>query len=355
LKKVLLAVVVLGVLGAAAVGGYVWWRAQKVAAFAKTPFGTTQPVTVEIPPGTGPRALSRLLARDGVISDAETFYLLERKEGSGPKLKHGEYEFVGPLTPDQVLEKIISGVQKTYRFTVPEGLRVDEILPILEASELHLDPAKLSALAHDRTWIRSQGIPADTLEGFLFPDTYTFTQGFTEKSVLAHMIQRTLAEYQKADAQRKAGVTLDLLQTVTLGSIIEKETAAPEERQRISCVFHNRLRLGMRLGTDPTVLYAMMLIRGRFVKNITRKDLETPNPYNTYLVTGLPPGPIASPGAAALQAALHPIDCHDLYFVSRNNGTHVFCPDLKCHEAAVQKWQRAFFHKHHANEAAQRN
>lgn len=355
MKKVLLAVAVLGVLGAVAVGGFVWWRAQKVAAFARTPFGGTQPVTVEIPKGTGPRALGRLLAQAGVVSDADTFYLLERKEGSGPKLKHGEYEFQGPLTPDQVLEKIIAGTQKTYRFTIPEGLRTDEILPLLAGSELHLDPAKLAALAHDKAWIRAQGVPADSLEGFLFPDTYTFTQGFTEKSVLSHLIQRTLAEYAKADAQRKAGVKLDLLQTVTLGSIIEKETAAPEERPRISCVFHNRLRLGMRLGTDPTVLYAMMLIRGHFVKNITHKDLETPNPYNTYMVTGLPPGPIASPGAAALQAALHPIDCHDLYFVSRNNGTHVFCPDLKCHEAAVQKWQREYFRKQRAAQNAQRN
>jgi UPF0755 protein len=140
-------------------------------------------------------------------------------------------------------------------------------------------------------------------------------------------------------------VKLTQLQAMTLASIVEKETAAPEERPRISCVFHNRLRLGMKLQTDPTVLYAMMLIRGRFVKNITSRDLQTRNPYNTYTVTGLPPGPIASPGAAAIQAALDPIDCHDLYFVSRNNGSHVFCPDLKCHEAAVHHWQVEFFRR----------
>jgi UPF0755 protein len=355
LKKVLLAVAALAVLGAAAAGYYVMSLERAVVRFGDTPFGSAKPTTVEVPRGTGPKALGRLLAQAGVISDADLFYRLERKEDAGPKLKHGEYEFVGPLTPHQVLAKIISGEEKAYHFTVPEGLRVDEILPILADSELHLDPAKLSALAHDKAWIRAQGVPADSLEGFLFPDTYTFTQGFTEKSVLAHMVKRTLAEYRKADAQRKAGVKLNLLQTVTLGSIIEKETAAPEERARISCVFHNRLRLGMRLGTDPTVLYAMMLIRGHFVKNITRKDLETQSPYNTYQVVGLPPGPIASPGAAALQAALHPIDCHDLYFVSRNNGTHVFCPTLQCHEAAVQKWQREYFKKQRAAQNARRN
>lgn len=354
MKKVLLAVAVLAVLGAAAAGVFWKMREQRLATFAATPYGSAQPVTVEVPQGTGPHVLARLLANGGVISDAEDFYRLIRKENAAPKLKHGEYAFTGPLTPDQVLAKIISGEQKTYRFTVPEGLRVDEILPILASSELHLDLGRLDALVHDKAWIRAQGVPADSLEGFLFPDTYTFTKGFTEKSVLAHMIQRTLSEYRKADEHRKAGVKLDLLQTVTLGSIIEKETASPEERPRISCVFHNRLRLGMRLGTDPTVLYAMMLIRGHFVKNITKKDLETASPYNTYKVTGLPPGPIASPGAAALQAALDPIECRDLYFVSRNNGTHVFCPDLKCHEAAVQKWQRDYFRKQRA-EHAQRN
>src|SRR5262249_45512447 len=243
------------------------------------------------------------------------------------------------------IDKITSGQVKLYRFTVPEGLRVDETLPILAQSELHLDQAKLQKLAEDQAFLSRLKVPASSIEGFLFPDTYSFTRRSDEEAVLAKMVNRTLEEYRKAEAQRKKGNGLVMLQTITLASIVEKETAAPEERPRISCVFHNRLRLRMRLGADPTVLYAMKLLRGEFVKNITAKDLVTEHPYNTYTSYGLPPGPIASPGAASIQAALNPIDCTDLYFVSRNDGTHVFCPDLRCHNEAVERWQREYFRK----------
>jgi len=346
-KKVLGVGGILLVLGAAGVIAFFGWREQQLTRFAQEPFGTAEAHVVDIPPGTGPKLLGTLLERYGVVSSAESFYAYVRREKLAPKLKAGEYEFVGPLTPAQVVEKIVSGQVKQYHFTVPEGLRMEEILPILAASELKLNLEKLQRLSADKSFARKLGVPtpALNLEGFLYPDTYSFTRGANEEAVLSRMVARTLDEYRKADAQRKAGVSLDLLQTVTLGSIVEKETGAPEERPRISCVFHNRLRLGMKLQTDPTVLYAMKLIRGSFIKNITSQDLTTPHPYNTYTTAGLPPGPIASPGAAALQAALNPIDCNDLFFVSRNNGTHVFCPDLKCHNGQVEKWQRAYFRK----------
>jgi UPF0755 protein len=161
------------------------------------------------------------------------------------------------------------------------------------------------------------------------------------------MVGRFRDELHRAEVERSPGVTLDEKQAVTLASIIEKETGRPEERPRISCVFHNRLKRGMRLQTDPTVMYATMLRHGgQWSQNISRADLLAPHPYNTYTVTGLPPGPIANPGAAALSAALHPADCRDLFFVSRNDGTHVFCPDLRCHETAVRKWQVEFLRPH---------
>ncbi len=163
--------------------------------------------------------------------------------------------------------------------------------------------------------------------------------------MLTKMVSRATEELKQAEAQRKPGVKLDAAQAMVLASIIEKETGRAEERPRISCVFHNRLRLGIPLATDPTVLYASKLMRGSFVKNITKQDLSTPHPYNTYVVKGLPPGPIASPGTEAIVAALHPLECSDLFFVSRNDGTHVFCPNLKCHEAAVEEWQRRYFQK----------
>jgi UPF0755 protein len=346
-KKVLLALLALVVLAGAAAGGWYVMRERRITAFAATPLTLSAPVTVDIPSGTGPKVLSRMLAEAGVVSDTDLLYLYIRREELGPKLRAGEYEFTESFTPVQALEKIISGQVKTYHFTVPEGLRVEEILPIVAGSELKLDQHKLEELAANKGFLKKLGVPAGNIEGFLFPDTYTFTRKATEESVLTKMVGRALEEYRRFDAQRKDGVKLDVLQTFTLASIVEKETGAPEERPHISCIFHNRLKRGMKLQTDPTVIYAMKLLRGVYSKNITRRDLETAHPYNTYTMTGLPPGPIASPGAAAIEAALNPQNCDDLFFVSRNDGTHIFCPTLECHEAAVNQWQVEFFRKRH--------
>ena len=173
------------------------------------------------------------------------------------------------------------------------------------------------------------------MEGYLFPDTYAFAWGVTPQRILEAMVRRFREVLAASEAKRQPTVLLSERELVTLASIVEKETGRPAERPRIACVFHNRLRKGMRLQTDPTVMYATFLRTGRWSKNISKADLLTPHPYNTYAVAGLPPGPIASPGAAAVEAALAPGDCSDLFFVSRNDGTHVFCPDLKCHNAAV--------------------
>ena len=327
------------VLAAGAGAAWWWWRDQRITEFARTPAGVPGTKEVTIPPGSGPRRVADVLAQAGVVSDAELTYAWLRREKLGPKLRAGEYEFSLPLTPEQAIQKVIAGQQKTYHVTIPEGLRLDEILPLLASSQLSLRLDRLEVLAADAGFVKKLGVPATRLEGFLFPDTYSFTHGYTEESVLAKMVSRTLEDLQAAMATKDPAVKLDPLQIVTLASIVEKETGAPDERPRIACLFLNRLRLGMPLQTDPTVLYAMMMIRGKFVKNITRQDLVTPHPYNTYTVHGLPPGPIASPGAAALQAVTHPAACSDLYFVSRNDGTHVFCPTLQCHNAAVKKWQ----------------
>ena len=340
LLRVLL--VLLVSLGLLAAGAWWWWERQ-LDTFAATAFGGPEPQDVTIPSGSGPRAVAAVLARAGVVSDASLFYRFLRRQELGPKLRAGEYEFQGPATPQQVADKLVSGQQKTYRVTIPEGLRLDEVLPLLAHSELHLDEAKLLALAGDPAWVRRQGVPADRLEGFLYPDTYVFTKPYTAETVLARLVARGLEEARRAAATRTQGGSLDLLQFVTLASIVEKETGAPAERAHIACVYHNRLRRGMPLQADPTVLYAMMLLRGRFVKNITARDLVTPHPYNTYTQKGLPPGPIANPGAAALQATAAPMVCSDLYFVSRNDGTSEFCPTLICHNAAVKKWQQDYW------------
>lgn len=343
--RIAAALVAVALAAAAAVAAL---QLRELARFRDAPYGSEEEKVVEIPAGAGPHQVVRLLARSGVLSDERLAWHWLRwwkqvwKHDRRP-LKAGEYGFSGALSPDEVLEKVYRGEVKLYQFTVAEGLRMQEIAAVIEQAGLGR-ASELLPLMSDPALARELGVPSDNLEGFLFPDTYTFPRGPRPRAVLAAMVQRFRAAWRDADAGRAPGVKLDEKQAVTLASIIEKETGQPEERPRIACVFHNRLERGMRLQTDPTVMYATMLRHGgRWSQNITRADLLAAHPYNTYTVAGLPPGPIASPGAAALRAALHPAACNDLYFVSRNDGTHVFCPDLVCHNAAVRRWQIEFF------------
>jgi len=344
--KRLLAIAGALLLAAAAAAGtwaFVAWR--EVEAFRTARHGTAEEKVVDIATGASPRAVVRALAKAGVLADDELAWRYVHFVKRDPRpLKAGEYVFSGPLTPDEVLERVYKGEIRLYRVTVPEGLRVEEIAAIVEESGL-ARAEDVIKLAREPAVARALAVPFDSLEGYLFPDTYSFARGVTARQIIEAMVRRFREEWARAEAQRAPGVALGEAEAVTLASIIEKETGQAAERPRISCVFHNRLARRIPLATDPTVMYATFLRTGRWSKNITRADLKTPHPYNTYLVAGLPPGPIASPGAAALQAALAPIACQDLFFVSRNDGTHVFCPDLACHEAAVRAWQIEYFRR----------
>ena len=337
-----IALVLVAALGIAALAAAKVYR--DIARFRDAPYGSAEEKVIDIPPGTGPHQVVRLLARGGALADDRLAWRYVRWVKRDPRpMRAGEYGFTGPLRPDEVLERIYRGEVKVYRFTVPEGLRMEEIASIIEGSHLG-QASELVKLMKDPEVAKELGVPFPNLEGYLFPDTYTFPRNPKPRTILAAMVGRAREELRKAESERSPGVRLDEKQTVTLASIVEKETGQPDERPRISCVFHNRLARGMRLQTDPSVMYATMLRNGgRWSQNISKADLLTPHPYNTYTVAGLPPGPIANPGAASFRAALHPSDCHDLFFVSRNDGTHVFCPDLRCHEAAVQKWQVDFW------------
>ncbi len=332
---------------------FVWTTWRELRHFRDTPFGSGAEKIVEIPPGTNAHGVIRRLAEAGVLSDEETAWRFMRMWKRDKRtLKAGEYAFSGPLLPEDVLERIYKGEVKTWKFTVAEGLRADEIAPIIEKASLG-KADELLALMRDPDFAKELGLPFPSLEGFLFPDTYAFPHSARPRDILSAMVARYREAWQKADAGRKPGITLDEGQAVILASIIEKETGRPEERARISCVFHNRLAKGMRLETDPTVMYATMLRNdGRWSKNITRKDLRATHPYNTYTVAGLPPGPIASPGQDALAAAVAPSDCKDLFFVSRTDGSHVFCPDHRCHAKAVQEWQVDYFRARRAAKQA---
>jgi len=334
----LFTLVVLGATGFAA------WRLYDERKFASTPFG--QGVrTVVVPPRSGPHHLAQLLAQAGVISDARRFYFHLHYFRRNAVPRAGEYDFDGPLLPDEVVGRLTRGDVKLYRFTIPEGLRADEIAPIVGATTVCAADEFLK-LTRDPATATRLGVPAPSLEGFLFPDTYSVTRSAGCAGIAQLMVNRFREEWHKAQAQRADEVTLDELQAVTLASIVEKETGQPAERPRISCVFHNRLRRGMKLQTDPTVIYAVLLEHGfKWDGNLRKSDLSIPHPYNTYHVKGLPPGPICNPGAAAVQAALNPAPCNDLFFVSRNDHTHVFCPDFGCHERNVRKFQIEYFHR----------
>ncbi len=342
MKRALRVLLVLLLLGGAGAAGLLWWE---VARFRRTPYGGPEEKTVVVPQGASARTVIRALAAAGVLSHERDAWLYVRwVRRDGRSFRAGEYSFAGPLTPDEVLEKVHLGQVKVYRFTIAEGLRADEIAEVIARTGL-VRAEEFLAVARDPATAEALGVPLAGLEGFLFPDTYAVPRGVSARAIAEMMVERFKAEYERANRERAPGVTQNLGEIATLASIVEKETGQASERPRIACVFHNRLRRGMRLQTDPTVMYATMLRTGRWSKNISRTDLTTPHPYNTYTTAGLPPGPIANAGAAALRAALAPDACNDLYFVSRNDGSHQFCPDLACHNAAVRTWQVQFFRR----------
>jgi UPF0755 protein len=339
MKRVVFWLFTLAVLGGLGFAGY---RLADERHFARAPFGSGAHV-VTIPPRSGPHAIARILAAGGVVSDEGRLYVHLHYFRRNLAARAGEYEFELPLNPDDVLGKLSRGEVKLYRFTVPEGLRADEIAPIVAVTGL-CSAAEFLALARSPETAKKLAVPASSLEGYLFPDTYSVPRSAGCAGIVQAMVARFKQAWVAAQAQRDASVKLDEAAAVTLASIVEKETGQAGERSHISCVFHNRLRKGIPLATDPTVIYAVLLENDfKWDGNLHRTDLRRPHPYNTYLNRGLPPGPIANPGQAALVAALHPIPCEDIFFVSRNDGTTVFCPTLACHNRNVQKFQVEYF------------
>ncbi|HHL39533.1 MAG TPA: endolytic transglycosylase MltG [Deltaproteobacteria bacterium] len=294
-----------------------------------------EPKTVVIPKGASSRLVAASLEKAGVVRDADDFLLVAGLMGAHKRIRAGEYELTTAMTPLEVLQSLTRGLSKQYTVTFPEGYNIRQMAALLEAKGL-ADREEFMARATDRELARSLGIDADGLEGYLFPDTYKFTRAMSVDDMIAAMVARFREVYsgEFERLQEERGMTLK--EVVTLASIIEKETAVPEERRRISAVFHNRLRRGIRLESDPTVIYAIEDFDG----NLTRKHLRTPTPYNTYVNYGLPAGPIANPGRASIEAALNPTDEKYLYFVSRNDGTHYFSKSLAEHNRAVYKYQK---------------
>ncbi len=260
-----------------------------------------------------------------------------RLKGVHKNIKPGFYEIKPNQSLNAFFKMIQTGQTILIKVTVPEGKNMYEVAEILESAELGKKNEFLKIMK-DSEWIKKTlGEPAYTIEGYLFPDTYHFQKSKTPKVYLETMVNQFLTVFNEVKSQNtKSWPREDL---VILASIIEKETGAAFERPEISSVFHNRLNKRMRLETDPTVLYGILDLTGTMKKNITRKDLRAPNEFNTYTIFGLPKGPIANPGKEALLAAMKPNSSKNLFFVSKNNGTHVFTTNYKDHLKAVQNYQ----------------
>lgn len=291
--------------------------------------------TITIPRGTSFRVVAEDLERSGVVRDSESLILAASVLGAYKKVKAGEYEFSSSMTPVEILEALVKGRVKRHLLTIPEGYNIREIAAAL-GDEGVIDASVFISRATDRRFAASIGIEGATFEGYLFPDTYELTKGMTADEIIRKMSARFKEVYSEEFEKAARARGMSMARVITLASIIEKETGAADERPLISAVFHNRLKKGMKLQSDPTVVYGIKDFNG----NITRKDLLARTPYNTYANFGLPPGPIANPGRDSIRAAIDPAPNGYLYFVSRNDGTHVFSMNLIDHNKAVYRFQK---------------
>ena len=296
---------------------------------------------VEIPPGTGSAGMAARLAQAGVVRNATLFRLAVWMRNSGRRLQAGEYRFDRPMTPSEVADKIARGDVYLRSITFREGLNIRQMASLFE--EKGFGPAaSFVAAASKADRIQAIDPEARDLEGYLFPDTYALPRRATADT----LVDRMVTEFEKAlTPELRARATargLDVRELVTLASIVEKETGKPEERPLVAAVYSNRLKIGMGLQCDPTVIYALERAN-RYDGNIRKADLSFDSPYNTYRYAGLPPGPIAAPGRASLEAAAAPADASYLYFVSRNDGSHAFASTLDEHNRNVRQYQVQYF------------
>lgn len=309
-------------------GGLVWYGNQPLHI-------EPVPKTFNVMPGTHLRSLSVMLEREGVVGNAPVFWLLGRVLGKGAALKAGVYTLDKPLTPLALYGMIERGEVSQAVVQFIEGWNWREVRAALAAQPLLKND---SAGMSDAELLQAIGAEESHPEGLLFPDTYSFAPHSSDLNVLRHAYRLQQAKLMAAWETRAPGLPYRTpYEALIMASIVEKETGAAFERPQIAGVFMNRLRLGMRLQTDPTVVYGL---GERFDGRLRRVDLQTDTPYNTYTRAGLPPTPIAMPSEAAIQAALNPAKTDALYFVSRNDGTHVFSTNLDAHNRAVNRYQR---------------
>lgn len=305
----------------------------------RTPYGSFPKagVFVEIQRGSSRAAITELLASNGVIRSRASFRLLGMRFPS-EKLRAGEYLFDRARTPEEIFRMLAEGRVYLHTFTVPEGYTMIDIAEIVAREHLATREAFLAA-ARDPGSVRDLAPQAATLEGFLFPDTYKFPRGTPAQKIAETMVRRFRQVWGALTARGSSAGGPGALGIVTMASLVERETAVAEERSRVASVFTNRLKSGLALDCDPTVIYALRL-EGKYNGALTSGDLHFDSPYNTYRHRGLPPGPIGNPGEASLRAALEPEKTNYLYFVADATGRHVFSRTLAEHNRSVARYRK---------------
>lgn len=336
MARVALVAVVLAAAGAGMFGWLAWARVQ--APFKGYPDAEQ---FVDIPSGTRTAGIGDRLVQAGIVSDPRVFRLALWWTGRSRSLKAGEYRFDAPLTVFEVIDRLARGEVYTRRVTFPEGLTIGELAAIYADGGFGT-AAEFEAAARNGRLVTDLDPAASDLEGYLFPDTYAVPRVTRAETMVALMVDRFRAAYSDELRRKAVAQGLTTRQVITLASIVEKETAKAEERPIVAAVYRNRVRVKMGLQADPTVVYALRKA-GRYDGNIRRADLAVDSPYNTYRYAGLPPGPIAAPGQASIEAALAPADVPYLYFVSRNDGSHVFAETLAQHNRNVAEFQVRYF------------
>lgn len=293
-----------------------------------------RPLEIRVEKGTSFKQAAAELQKHGLIQDVNLFIAIGRITGLHRKLIPGHYQFLGILSPWDVFKILRHGRIVQWEITVVEG---DTLNDIKEKLKEIITEDDFGMLSSDREFLRSMNINAPSLEGYLFPDTYRIPKGMSPEEVLGIMVKRLREKYDTAMIERTRALGLDEKGVLTLASIIEKEVMLDRERPVISAVYHNRLKKGMPLQADPTTIYGIKPQR----HGITRRDIRRRTEYNTYHISGLPPGPIASPGIKSIKAALYPANVPYLYFVSNGNGSHTFSVTLKEHIRAVKTYRAA--------------
>jgi len=309
-------------------------------------------VDLSIEPGLSARQILDRLYQAGVIQETFWARLYLGRYLDDPTLKAGEYRFSGPATTPEVLARLARGEVLMHEFTVIEGLDLNEIASHLATAGFGAEEEFLRLMSSPDL-IADLDPDATNLEGYVFPDTYAFARGIGEGDIVATMVETFRRHWLETIAPRLPEESeRTMRQVVTLASIVERETGVDDERATVAGVYAHRLRIGMGLYADPTVIYALKQ-QGTWDGNLRRVDLEIDSPYNTYRYPGLPPGPISSPGLASLQAAAQPADVPYLYFVSRNDGTHVFARTLAEHNRNVDRWQKQYWRERWARQRAE--